>query len=85
MRSTSVDAYLEEIDHIQRQLTKADAKIALHTGQWCKAKMNYVGLLVGHHSIEPQSSSIQAIQTIKAPSNLSDLHSGMCNYSGKNS
>lgn len=59
--------------------------IALHmiAGQWCKTKVNYVGLLVGHHGTEPQSNHIQAIQTTKAPSSLSELHSflGMCNYS----
>ncbi len=61
----------------------AGAKIALHKGQWCKTKVNYVGLLVGRNGIEPQSNRTQAIQSIKTPTNISELRSflGVCNYS----
>ncbi|KAL1258525.1 hypothetical protein QQF64_009102 [Cirrhinus molitorella] len=83
MKSATVDDHLEEIKHVLNQLTTAGAKIALHKGQWCKNKVNYVGLLIGPHGIEPQSSRIQAVQNIKAPKNISELRSflGVCNYS----
>ncbi len=49
----------------------------------CKTKVNYVGLLVGRNGIEPQSNRTQAIQSIKTPTNISELRSflGVCNYS----
>lgn len=83
LRSTTVKAHLEEIDHVLGQLAKAGAKIALHKGQWCKTKVNYMGLQVGRNGIKPQSTRIQAIQNIKAHSNMSELRSflGVCNYS----
>ncbi|KAL1249401.1 hypothetical protein QQF64_020406 [Cirrhinus molitorella] len=83
MKSATVDDHLEEIKHVLNQLTTAGAKIALHKGQWCKNKVNYVGLLIGPHGIEPQSSRIQAVQNIKAPKNISELRRflGVCNYS----
>ncbi len=75
--------HLKEIDHVLNQLTTAGAKIALHKGQWCKTKVNYVGLLVGRNGIKPQSNRTQAIQSIKTPTNVSELQSflGLCNYS----
>ncbi len=68
---------------VLNQLTTAGAKIALHKGQWCKTKLNYVRLLVGRNGIEPQSKRAQAIQSIKTPTNVSELRSflGVCNYS----
>ncbi len=83
MKSLSVENHLKEIDHVLNQLTTAGAKIALHKGQWCKTKVNYVGLLVGRNDIEPQSNHTQAIQSIKTPTNVSELQSflGVCNYS----
>ena len=83
MKSTNVADHLKEIDHVLNQLTNAGAKIALHKGQWCKTKVNYVGLRIGPQGIEPQSSRTQAIQNIKTPTNVSELRSflGVCNYS----
>ncbi len=83
MKSSSVEDHLKEINHVLNQLTTAGAKIALHKGQWCKTKVNYVGLLVGRNAIEPQSNRTQAIQSIKTPTNISELRSflGVCNYS----
>ncbi len=85
MKSSSVEDHLKEIDHVLNQLTTAGAKIALHKGQWCKTKVNYVGLLFGRNGIEPQSNRAQAIQSIKTPTNVSELRSflGVCNYSRK--
>ncbi len=83
MKSSSVEDHLKEIDHVLNQLTIAEAKITLHKGQWCKTKVNYVGLLVGRNGIEPQSNRTQAIQSINMPTNVSELRSflGVCNYS----
>ncbi|XDV11234.1 hypothetical protein PO909_000227 [Leuciscus waleckii] len=83
MKSTTVADHLKEIDYVLNQLSAAGAKIALHKGQWCKSKVNYVGLLIGPHGIEPQSNRIHAIQNIKPPTNVSELRSflGVCNYS----
>ncbi len=83
MKSSFVEEHLKEIDHVLNQLTTAGAKIALHKGQWCKTKVNYVRLLVGRNGIEPQSNRAQAIQSIKTPTNVSELRSflGVCNYS----
>ncbi len=82
-KSSSVEDHLKEIYHVLNQLTTAGAKIALHKGQWCKTKVNYVGLLVRQNGIEPQSNRTQAIQSIKTVTNVSDLRSflGVCNYS----
>ncbi|KAJ8369342.1 hypothetical protein SKAU_G00093700 [Synaphobranchus kaupii] len=59
------------------------AKPSLTKGQWCQSKVEYVGLLVGANGVESQSSRIQAIQNIKAPTNVSELRGflGICNYS----
>ncbi|RXN14959.1 NYNRIN-like protein [Labeo rohita] len=83
LKHTTVADHLKEIDHILHQLTTAGAKIALHKGQWCKIRVNYVGLLIGPQGIEPQTNRIQAIQNIKPPANVSELRSflGVCNYS----
>jgi len=83
MKSSSVEDHLKEINHVLNQLTTAGAKIALHKGQWGKTKVNYVGLLVGRNNIEPQSKCAQAIQSIKTPTNVSELRSflAVCNYS----
>ncbi len=83
IKSSSVEDHLKEIDNVLNQLTTAGAKIALHKGQWCKTKVNYVGLLVGRNVIETQSNRAQAIQSIKTPTNVSELRSflGVCNYS----
>ncbi len=81
MKSSSVEDHLKEIDHVLNQLTTAGAKITLHKGQWCKTKVNYVGLLVGRNGIESQSNHTQAIQSIKTPNNISEQRSflGVCN------
>ncbi len=62
---------------------KAGTKITRHKGQWCKTKLNFVGLLVRRNGIEPQSNCTQSIQSIKTPTNVSELRSflGVCNYS----
>ncbi len=70
-----MEDHLKEIDHVLDQLMTAGAKIALHKGQWCKTKVNYVELLVGRKSIEPQSNRTQTIQSIKTPTNVSELRS----------
>ncbi|KAL1274380.1 hypothetical protein QQF64_027194 [Cirrhinus molitorella] len=75
LKSTNVADHLKEIDHDLDQLTQAGAKIAFHKGQWCKTKVNYIGLLIGREIIEPQSSRTQAIQNIKMPTNISELRS----------
>ncbi len=64
MKSSSVEDHLKETDQILNQLSAAGAKIALHKGQWCKTKVNYVGLLVGRNGFEPQSNRTRAIQSI---------------------
>ncbi|KAL0198611.1 hypothetical protein M9458_007151, partial [Cirrhinus mrigala] len=83
LKHTTVADHLKEIDHVLHQLTTAGAKIALHKGQWCRIKVNYVGLFMGPQGIEPQTNRIQAIQNIKSPANISELRSflGVCNYS----
>uniref|UniRef100_A0A9J7ZNY9 Gypsy retrotransposon integrase-like protein 1 n=1 Tax=Cyprinus carpio carpio TaxID=630221 RepID=A0A9J7ZNY9_CYPCA len=83
MKSTTVADHLKEINYVLNQLSTAGAKIALHKGQWCRTKVNYVGLLIGSQGIEPQSNCIHAIQNIKPPTNVSELRSflGVCNYS----
>ncbi len=83
MKSSSVEDHLKEIDHVLNHLTTAVDKIALHKGQWCKIKVNYVGLIVRRNSIDPQSNRAQAIKSIKTPTNISELQSflGVCNYS----
>ncbi len=73
MKSSSMKEHLKEIVHVLNQLTTAGAKIALHKGQWCKTKVNYVGLLVGRKVFEPQSNRAQVIQSIKTPNNISEL------------
>ena len=52
----------------------AGAKLSLTKGQWCRSRVEYVGLLVGADGIEPQSSRVQAIRDIKSPTNVSELH-----------
>lgn len=83
MRSCTFEAHLEEIRHVLNQLAAAGAKLALKKGQWCRTKVNYVGLTVGAEGIEPQADRIQAIRDIKAPTDVSELRSflGVCNYS----
>ncbi len=73
MKNSSVEDHLKEIDHVLNQLTTAGAKIALHKGQWCKTKVNYVRLLFGQNGNEPQSNCTQAIQSIKTPTNISKM------------
>ncbi len=51
MKSSSVEDHLKEIDHVLNQLTTAGAKIALHKGQWCKTKVNYVGKSIALHCV----------------------------------
>lgn len=83
IRSRTFEAHLEEIRHVLSQLARAGAKLSVTKGQWCRTKVEYVGLCVGPDGIEPQSSRIRAIQDIRAPSNVSQLRSflGVCNYS----
>ncbi|CAJ1064733.1 hypothetical protein LDENG_00238730%2C partial [Xyrichtys novacula] len=61
MRSQNLDMHLAEIDHVLNQLTNAGAKISLSKCQWCRTKVNYVGLLVGPTGVEPQLSRIQGL------------------------
>uniref|UniRef100_A0A8P4K5A8 ribonuclease H n=1 Tax=Dicentrarchus labrax TaxID=13489 RepID=A0A8P4K5A8_DICLA len=83
IRSPTLDSHLDEMDHVLAQLTQAGAKVSLSKCQWCKTKVNYVGLLVGPYGVEPQVERVQGITNIKAPTNLSELRSflGVCNYS----
>ncbi len=83
MRSRTFEEHLVEIRHVLNQLSAAGAKLALTKGQWCRTKVEYVGLTVGAHGIEPQAGRVRAIQDIKAPANVSELRSflGICNYS----
>ncbi|KAL0172163.1 hypothetical protein M9458_032474, partial [Cirrhinus mrigala] len=83
LKHTTVADHLKEINHVLHQLTTTGAKIALHKGQWCKIKVNYMGLLIGPQGIEPQTNRIQAIQNIKPPANVSELRRflGVWNYS----
>ncbi len=73
MKNASLEDHFKEIDHVLNQLTTTGAKIAFHKGQWCKTNVKYVGLLVGRNGIEPQSNRTQAIQSIKMPTNISEL------------
>ncbi|KAL7829126.1 hypothetical protein AOLI_G00300110 [Acnodon oligacanthus] len=51
--------------------------------QSCRAKVNYVGLLVGADGVELQLSRVQVVANITAPTNITELCSflGVCNYS----
>ncbi|KAM3612667.1 uncharacterized protein V6R79_012474 [Siganus canaliculatus] len=78
------DSIQEILDKLlEKNIIRECAKLALKKGQWCRTKVNYVGLTVGANGIEPQADRIQAIRDIKAPSTLSELRSflGVCNYS----
>lgn len=70
-----------ETDHVLEQLAMTYANFPLYKSQWYKNKVNYVGLLIGEDNMKSQLSHIQAIQSIKTPLNLLDLHSflGICN------
>uniref|UniRef100_A0A673XMB8 ribonuclease H n=1 Tax=Salmo trutta TaxID=8032 RepID=A0A673XMB8_SALTR len=83
MRSETWSHHLNEMDHVLTQLGTAGAKLAIMKGQWCRTKVNYVGLLVGAEGILPQSNRIQAVRNIKTPTNLHEVRSflGVCNYS----
>lgn len=83
MRSRSFDEHLAEIRHVLGQLAAAGAKLEIAKGQWCRIKVEYVGLTVGANGIEPKAERIRAIQDIMAPVNVSKLRSflGVCNYS----
>ena len=83
VRSRTFEAHLVEIRHVLSQQSKAGATLSLTKGQWCRTKVEYVGLLVGANGIEPQTGRVQAIQDIKAPTVLTELRSflGICNYS----
>uniref|UniRef100_A0A1A8CCG2 Gypsy retrotransposon integrase-like protein 1 n=1 Tax=Nothobranchius kadleci TaxID=1051664 RepID=A0A1A8CCG2_NOTKA len=83
MRSRTFEEHLAELRHVLQQLADAGAKLAILKGQWCRTKVEYVGLLVGPNGVEPQAGRIRAIQDIKAPANLTELRSflGVCNYS----
>ena len=83
IRSPTLDSHLEEIEHVLTQLTAAGAKVSLSKCQWCKTKVNYVGLLVGPQGVEPQLERVPGITNIAAPTNISELRSflGVCNYS----
>lgn len=83
LRSPTLDEHVAEIDHVLGQLTAAGAKISLSKCQWCRTKVDYVGLLVGPEGVLPQVSRIQGIANLKEPTNISELRSflGVCNYS----
>ncbi|XP_038835775.1 uncharacterized protein LOC120033479 [Salvelinus namaycush] len=83
MRSETWSHHLNEMDHVLTLLGTAGAKLAIMKGQWCRTKVNYVGLLVGAEGILPQSNRIQAVRNIKTPTNLHEVRSflGVCNYS----
>ena len=83
MRSRTFQEHLAEIRHVLNQLAAAGAKLAIAKGQWCRSKVEYVGLTVGADGIEPQAGRIRAIQDIKPPTNLTEVQSflGVCNYS----
>ena len=83
MCSQTWEAHLAEIRYVLNQLSCAGAKLSLTKDQWCRSRVEYVGLLVGADGVEPQSSRIQAIWDIKTPTNVSELRSflGVCNYS----
>uniref|UniRef100_A0A3B3D388 ribonuclease H n=1 Tax=Oryzias melastigma TaxID=30732 RepID=A0A3B3D388_ORYME len=83
IRNATFEAHIEEIDHVLQQLTSAGAKISLSKCQWCRTKVNYVGLLVGPTGVQPQVGRVQGLKEIAAPTNLKELRSflGVCNYS----
>ena len=83
LRTRTVPAHLQEVDHVLGQLSSAGAKIVLAKAQWLRRKVNYVGLLIGPKGVEPQSSRIQGMLKLKTPTNVSELRSflGVCNYS----
>uniref|UniRef100_A0AAV2KZM9 ribonuclease H n=1 Tax=Knipowitschia caucasica TaxID=637954 RepID=A0AAV2KZM9_KNICA len=83
LRTTSFEEHLVEIDHVLDQLTSAGAKVSLRKCQWCRTKVNYVGLLVGPEGVEPQADRTQGLSNLKTPTNISELRSllGVCNYS----
>ncbi|KAL6487878.1 hypothetical protein MHYP_G00045040 [Metynnis hypsauchen] len=83
MRNHTLEAHLREIEHVLSQLMAAGAKMSLPKCQWCRIKVNYVGLLVGADGVEPQFSRVQGVANITAPTNIAELRSflGVCNYS----
>ena len=83
LRTRTIPAHLQEVDHVLGQLSSAGAKIVLAKAQWLRRKVNYVGLLIGPKGVEPQSSRIQGMLSLKTPRNVSELRSflGVCNYS----
>lgn len=83
MRSQTFEEHLAEFRHVLNQLSVAGAKFALSMVQWCRTKVEYVGLTVGANGIKPQARRLRDIQDIKAPTGVSLLRSflGVCNYS----
>ncbi len=75
IQNPTLDLHLAETDLVLGQLTAAGAKISLSKCQFCKTKVDYVGLSFGAEGVTPQVSRIQGITNIKAPTNVSELRS----------
>lgn len=71
LRNHILGAYLQETDHIFKQLTAAGAQISLSKNQWCRTKVSYVGLLEGSNVVEPQVNQVQGMTHLKTPTNIS--------------
>uniref|UniRef100_A0A8C6LY43 ribonuclease H n=1 Tax=Nothobranchius furzeri TaxID=105023 RepID=A0A8C6LY43_NOTFU len=82
VRKRTLDDHLSELDHVMGQLAAAGVKISLAKGQWCRSKVQFVGLFVGPQGVQPQLGRIQGVATITPPTNVSELQGflGVCNY-----
>lgn len=63
MRSQTFEEHLTEFQHVLNQLSVAGAKFAFSKGQWCRTKVEYVGLTVGANGIKhrDKTSKLQQV------------------------
>jgi hypothetical protein len=78
----SLDAHLEKLEEVLRQLHDAGLKVNAAKLTFCALEMEYLGYVLARDGIKPQSNKLQAILVIKLPTGVRQLRHflGMVQY-----
>ena len=79
--SMSWKKHLEHLEIVFKCLREENLKIKLNRFQFFKKHLHYLGHLISEHCIQPLPEKLTAMQKLKEPSNIDELHH-FCSLTG---
>jgi hypothetical protein len=76
------EEHLKQVKEVLTRLEKANFRANIHKCYWGEQSIEYLGYQISRKGIQPQPKKVEAIQKLKAPTNVRQLRHflGMVNY-----